>query len=303
MARSMGAPPRVTLEALPLRSHEGVRDLVARLAAIPGVAAVALGGSHARGRARPDSDVDLGVYYAEAQPFAIAEIRALAEAANDRPGPVVSDLQEWGPWVDGGAWLTVGGGRVDLLYRSFERLERTCADAEAGRYEVHWAQQPPFGYWSGTQLGELAICEPLFDRDGRLAALKRRVEVYPEALRRAVVADQLWQVDFGIAAFARKLAERGEVYPTAGCLTRFAFQLVLALFACNRAWLVNDKTAIAEVAGFEQAPRDFGPRVEAVLARPGATAAELSASVEAIARLWRETTALCGGYEPRYLLP
>ena len=290
------------LEALAPERREPVRDLVGRLATVPGVAAVALGGSHARGRARRDSDVDLGVYYSEAQPFAIEAIRALADSANDRPGAVVSAFYEWGPWVNGGAWLTLGGARVDLLYRSFEHLERVCTDAEAGRYEIHWPQQPPFGFWSGTHLGELAICVPLFERDGRLAALRRRVEVYPEALRRAVVADQLWQVEFGLSAFARKMAARGEVYATAGCLTRFAFQLVLALFACNRVWFVNDKTALAEVAGFEHAPREFGPRVEAILARPGTTAAELSASVEAIARLWREAVALCADYEAKYRL-
>jgi len=293
----------VTLEALAPERRARVRDLVSSLAAIPGVAALALGGSHARGRARPDSDVDLGVYYSEAEPFAIEAIRALAESANDSRGPVVSDFYEWGPWVNGGAWLTVGGERVDLLYRSFEQLERVCADAEGGRYEIHWPQQPPFGYWSGTQLGELAICAPLFERDGRLAALKRRALVYPEALRRAVVADQLWQVEFGLAAFARKMAARGEVYGTAACLARFAFQLVLALFAWNRVWLVNDKTALAEIAAFEQAPRDFGRRVEAILARPGATAAELSASVEAMTRLWREAAALCASYAAKYRPP
>lgn len=37
--------------------------LLPRLVALPGVLAVALGGSRARGTHRPDSDWDLGVYY------------------------------------------------------------------------------------------------------------------------------------------------------------------------------------------------------------------------------------------------
>jgi predicted nucleotidyltransferase len=56
------------------------RDLIAslarRLVQIPGMAAVVLGGSYARGRAQPDSDLDLGLFYSEAAPFEIDAVRA-----------------------------------------------------------------------------------------------------------------------------------------------------------------------------------------------------------------------------------
>ena len=112
--------------------------------AIRGIQAVVLGGSHARGRAQPGSDIDLGLLYSEAAPFLIQNIRELAEAVNDTPRPVVTEFYGWGPWVNGGAWLTVGGQRVDFVYRSLEHLGRVIADAEAGRYELDYAQQPPF---------------------------------------------------------------------------------------------------------------------------------------------------------------
>jgi predicted nucleotidyltransferase len=286
------------------RQEHVVRRLVEELATLPGVLAVALGGSRARGRARADSDVDLGILYAEAAPFDPAALRALADGWNDRPDPVVTDFHAWGPYVNGGAWLTVEGERVDLLYRSVEHLERVLADAEAGRHTVHHGQQPPFGFWSGTAAAELAIALPLHDPAGRLAALKKRAERFPEALRRAVASDGLWAVEFGLRAFAPKLAAAGDVYGSAGCLTRFAHQLVLVLFALNRAWLVNDKTALAEIADFALAPERFGERVTAVLARPGATPAELAASFRAFAELLRETAALAGPlYAPRFALP
>jgi predicted nucleotidyltransferase len=284
--------------------RELVLSVLKRLAAICGIKTVVLGGSHARGRAQPGSDIDLGILYSEAAPFSIQSLRELAEVVNDTSGPVVSDFYEWGPWINGGAWLTIGGQRVDLLYRSLEHLERVLAEAEAGRYELHYAQQPPFGFFSGTYLGEIGVCIPLFDPEGWVDGLKRRVAGYPEALRRAVVQDCLWAAELGLAAFARKFAVRCDSFGTAACLTRAVNQLVLALFALNRQYLINDKTVLEEVAEFERAPREFGPRVRKTLAHLGASSAELVAAVESITRLVRETVELTDGlYQARYALP
>lgn len=284
------------------RQRALVDDLARRLMAIDGVAAVVLGGSYARGRARPESDIDLGVLYSDGAPFAIDAIRALAAAVNDIADPVVANFYEWGPWVNGGAWLSVRGQRVDLLYRSVEHLERAIADAEAGRWELHFGQQAPFGFFSATYLGELAVCLPLADPAGRVSELKRRVATYPEALRTAVVRDALWQAEFSLSAFARTFAKRGDVYGTVGCLARTAFHLVLALFALNRIHLLNDKTAVEEIAAFPRAPLVFGPRVERILSHAGASAAALETSVDAMLELCRETAGLSDGlYTPRRL--
>ena len=283
---------------------ELVSSLAHRLGAIPGIKAVVLGGSHARGRARLGSDIDLYIFYSEAAPFSIHSIRELAEAINDTPGPVVTDFFGWGPWVNGGAWLTINGQRVDFVYRSLEHVERVIAEAEAGRYEVHYAQQPPFGFVSVAYLGEVVVCIPLFDPEGRLEVLKRQVADYPEALRQAVVQDYLWQAELGLAAFAQKFAGRAGPYGTAACLTRAVNQLLLALFALNRKYLMDDKTALAEVAEFERAPREFGQRVQQTLGHLGTSPEELSAAVESIAQLFRETVELTDGlYQPRFTLP
>jgi predicted nucleotidyltransferase len=284
--------------------RELVSSLAQRLGAIRGVRAVVLGGSYARGRAQPGSDIDLGLLYSEATPFSIQSIRELAEAVNDTPGPVVTDFYGWGPWVNGGAWLTIGGQRVDFLYRSIEHLERVIADGQAGRYELHYLQQPPFGFFSATYLGEVAVCVPLFDPEGRLDVLKRRVADYPEALRQAVVRDYLFMAEFTLTAFAPKVAARCDTYGTAACLARAVNELVLALFALNRKYPINDKTALAEVAEFERAPREFGPRVQKTLAHLGASPAELVAAVENVAQLFRESLDLTEGlYQPHFTLP
>ena len=292
------------MKQLTPEQRELVSSLAQRLGTIRGIRAVVLGGSHARGRARPESDIDLGLLYSETAPFSIQSVRELAEAVNDTAGPVVTDFYGWGPWVNGGAWLTIGGQRVDFIYRNLEHLERGITEAEAGRYELHYLQQPPFGFFSGTYLGEIAVCIPLFDPEARLDGLKRRVAAYPDALRRAVVQDFLFMAEFTLTAFAPKVAARSDTYETAACLTRAVNELVMALFALNRKYPINDKTALAEVAKFERVPREFGPRVQKSLAHLGASPGELVAAVGSIAQLLRETVELTGGlYQPRYPLP
>lgn len=292
------------MHQLSVEQRELVLALANRLGALRGVRAVVLGGSYARGRARPGSDIDLGLLYSEASPFSIQSLRELAEGINDTPNPVVTGFYEWGPWVNGGAWLKVRGQRVDFVYRSLEHVERVIGDAEAGRYELDYAQQPPFGFFSGTYLGEVAECVPLVDPERRLEVLKPRVAVYPEALRRNLVQDYLWAAEFGLAAFAAKFAARGDTFGTAGCLTRVVHQLVLVLFALNRRYPLNDKTALAEVAEWECAPRGFTPRVQALLANLGTSEVELVAAVDGVAKVVRETIELATElYQPRFSLP
>jgi predicted nucleotidyltransferase len=94
---------------------ELAESVAERLGRIEGVAAVALRGSRARGDAGADSDVDLGIYYRSGRRPPLAALRRLAEEL-DRSRPItVTAVGEWGPWVDGGAWLRIGEQRVDWL--------------------------------------------------------------------------------------------------------------------------------------------------------------------------------------------
>src|SRR5687767_7735140 len=73
---------------------------------VPGVVAVTLGGSRAGGVIHPDSDWDFGLYYRDT-------IRADDVRGLGFDGTVV-EPGAWGRLVNGGAWLTVEGQRVDL---------------------------------------------------------------------------------------------------------------------------------------------------------------------------------------------
>lgn len=291
------------MQALSASQKTILSEVVDALSGIDGVQAVALGGSHARGLARPDSDLDVGIYYRAGAPFSVATVRSIAAELNDAPDPVVTDIGEWGPWVDGGAWLTIRGQRVDLLYRSVERIDRVILDAEQGRHELHFGQQPPFGFFGPTYLGEVAVAVPYLDPDGVLASFKERVAQYPDPLRRAVIQDYLWAAEFGLTAFAPKFAHLGDAYGTVGCLARSVHHLTLVLFALNRVYLLNDKTALLEIERFALAPSSFRARVQALLGQAGETADALQSSVGRAQALFRETAELAGDLYRRNRLP
>jgi hypothetical protein len=193
---------------------------------------------------------------------------------------------------------------VDFIYRSMEHVERVIADAQAGRFETDYPQQPPFGFFGPTYLGEIEICIPLHDPERRIDALKKRVTPYPEQLRRAVVQDYLWQAEFALSAFAQKVAVRGDTYGTASCLTRAVNQLTLVLFALNGKYLLNDKTVLSEISEFSQAPAEFESRVQKALSQLGTSPEKLFDAVQNVEQLFRETAKLAADlYRPRFTFP
>ena len=102
-------------------------------------------------------------------------IRAAASGLSDGTPPTVTGFYEWGPWVNGGAWISTPRGKVDFLYRSLEHVERTVEEARRGIMRRHFEQQPAYGFYSVIYLAEISICVPLHDPDGRIRKLKERM--------------------------------------------------------------------------------------------------------------------------------
>src|SRR5690349_19248811 len=140
--------------------EQALSDLADRLIQVPGVVAVVLGGSRARGTHRPDSDVDLGLYYRGE--LGVADLWRLAEEATGTPTDVTPP-GGWGPWVNGGGWLTIDGWRVDWIYRDLDRVHQVVRDCQAGNFEVGVQPGHPLGFYSHSYAGEIAFCKVLAD--------------------------------------------------------------------------------------------------------------------------------------------
>jgi predicted nucleotidyltransferase len=107
-----------------------ITNFVNDLSTIQNIQAIVLGGSHATGRAHENSDIDLGIYYQNDIAFSIEDIRKIAIKYAKNNTPVVVDFYEWGPWVNGGAWIETEVGKIDILYRNIDQVENVINEAK-----------------------------------------------------------------------------------------------------------------------------------------------------------------------------
>jgi hypothetical protein len=268
---------------------------------VPDIVAVVLGGSYARGLARPDSDIDIGLYYREKLPFSVDRVRSVAESICT-PGtvPVVTQPYDWGPWVNGGAWIQTPVGKVDFLYRNLDQVERVIEEGRRGIWRHDYDQQPPYGFRSVVYFGETHFSVPLHDPEGEIARLKTAVARYPQLLKNRIVKDSLWNVEFSLR-ICHSFEDAADTCNATGCMTRVAHFLTHALFALNEEYFLSDKYAVLLLDQFEKRPREFTRRLAAVLSKPGGNPAELRKSSELLSELWLETVELTNGtYTPRF---
>lgn len=290
----------VNLVNLPKDKQTLLSRVTSLLSQTRNLAALALGGSYASGRQTTHSDLDLGLYYRESSPYSTDDIAGVARALSANTPPIVTEFYKWGPWVNGGAWIHTPGGKVDFLYRNIDQVERTIENAQQGRIEHHYGQQPPHGFYSVIYLAETAVAIPLFDPNGEIRQLKQRIDPYPEALRHRVLDQALWSAEFTLQA-AYSAATACDVYTTVGCITRISADLTQALFALNREYFLTDKRLASILATFDLLPPDYVGTMNRILGNPGEDSKRLTASVNDLHGLWKGIIALTNGmYRSHY---
>jgi hypothetical protein len=248
--------------------------LVSELSTVPGARAIALGGSRAFGTASEHSDYDLGVYYDANVGLDIDALRAVAVSLDDSgPGATVTPIGGWGPWINGGGWLTIRGQPVDVLYRDLTRIRRVIDECRAGEFGRYYQPGHPHAFITTIYLGEIAYNRPLWDPQGDLKQLKILTDPYPPALANSMMEYFLFEAKFSLENASKSL-HRNDVNYLAGCCFRCVACLCQVVFALNGKYLVNEKGAVACVEQFACRPTDFGNRVTAGYRQVGSGAPE-----------------------------
>lgn len=204
---------------------DAIAALVDELAAMPGVAGVALGGSRATGDADAASDWDLAVYYRDALDASAVAARGELHA----PG-------SWGRIMNGGAWLDVAGAKVDVLLRDLEVALHWSDRAAEGIYEV----DALIGYVAGVPTYSL-LAERAVGRTLR-GSLPPTGE-FPERL--AAIAPERWRFHRRFSLMhARMRAARGDVVGAVGQVAKAIVEEAHAVLCERREWVLNEKRII-----------------------------------------------------------
>jgi hypothetical protein len=270
----------------PTDLDEVVDLLVPRLWEVVGVKAVAVLGEHGSGLARSDADREVLVLYRDALPLDTRMLRDMVDNVNDTVGLHVTDLGGWGPWMNGGAQLTIGRQRVDLLYRSIDRYDHAITQAQDGHAEHDWLQLPPYGFPSVSYLGEIDLATVILDPKEEFHDLKERVRPYPLLLKRNLITGFLWGAQHTLDSI-RLSAARNDVFAAMGGLTRAAAMLSFAIYAMNERYYVADRGALDVMATFAVIPPHCHARIHDALREP-----HLPGAVEQLNSLIEETRRL-----------
>lgn len=211
--------------------QEFILKTAERLASLPNVRAVSLGGSRAQGTSRPESDWDFGVYYRAG--FDPEDLRAVGWAG------YVSAVGEWGGRVfNGGAWLTIEGRRSDIHYRDMVVVEREIDRAQTGEFSIEPLMFHLAGIPTYLVVAELALNRVLHGDLPRPA--------YPDALCR-VASDRWWDRAARTFSYAIDMhAEAGRVTQFAGLVSQAVAQSAHAVLAARAQWATNEKLLITQ---------------------------------------------------------
>lgn len=269
-----------------------INNIVQRLQTVDGIVAIVLGGSRASGTHRPTSDIDLGLYYDPTAPFDLVALRQIAVELDDlHREDVITELGGWGPWINGGGWLTIQSQPVDLIYRDLTKVTSIIDQCCAGQVEIAYQPGHPHGFVTSIYMAEIAYCQPLWDPTGVVAALKTKCDPYPAALRQGSLYRFWWEVDFSLKV-AQKATGRGDASYVAGCCYRAVACLIQSLFALNGHYLMNEKGAVQLASAFPITIPNLQQRIEAAFASLDADPAALDHAIETLAEIEQECAAL-----------
>jgi len=213
-----------------------------------GNGAVALAGSRGKGRSDTQSDYDFRVY---------------AHAYR----PELKQTEQWNRFEAAMRGWQSRGIRMDGIWmRSYAGVERELESWLNGTAVPKNFEWTIWGYHLPTDLATQQIVN---DPAGTLSGWKRRLAVYPEPLRQAMLAQysqvlRYWASDYH---YESKVVRRDLVF-LVGLAGKLANAILQVVFALNRTYYPGDGWNLPMAAELPLLPPDFLSRMASIL-EPG----------------------------------
>ena len=267
------------------QAPEGIPDETARIVAvvgqIPGVVAIAQGGSVNAGLGDSASDLDFHVYWEP--PLALAAERTVRLAALADPGSV------W-PGEGTSSWLledhfALAGRAIELIYIRMADVHNEVAVA----YRDGFAEE---GFTTG-RLFCFAHDRIVHDLTGALGTQQSQLRAsYPDALRRAVIRRQTARLALYLGQL-RTGQQRADLLYAQQIRTKLQNVFFDLLFAVNRQYHPGEKRLLTYAARCPLRPPDFTERWERVARLP----ADAPALVDELGTLAAELCAMATAHD------
>jgi hypothetical protein len=264
-----------------------VRELVPLVRGFTaGPAAIALGGSHAKGSGDALSDLDVYLFADAVLPARLRDGR-VTDALGAGAG-----VQSWGgdePFVQGGTDFLYRGLRVECWLRRVDEVERTIEAALRGEIRREYSGWAVMGFYGHVALADVHTLRIVEDPLGTLARWKAAVAGYPEALRRALIGRFLAQASSwpGNPHYASAV-ERDDVIYASAIVQQVTEAVIQVVFALNRAYFPGEKMLGERLEALPIRPADLAARLRGLLTCAGGLRAqhrELGTLVAETARL------------------
>jgi predicted nucleotidyltransferase len=267
-------------EPVSVKPTSPMPTVVEKLSAVPGVVAIALCGSRARGSATPTSDFDVMVFSdtkgstdKDKMAKALAELGPINEKSIQKPVPD----------------FIVEGHKVELFFRYVDQFAAEVARSKTGQFKRSFNPLHTLGFVSTVVVSYLAYCKPLWDPDGKLQRLIDSVHPYPEPLRKKMIDTFLTDAKLTLMQ-AQKVRSVQDLVYLIGIYGRMMPSWSMVLFAANRRYPIIDKDQRSLVPALPNVPQNFEFRRKSILR--ALAAGELKEALEEANKLHTEVAAV-----------
>ena len=244
-----------------------INKIVTQLSNVKGVISIALGGSHSRHEATDTSDYDIGLYFDKNEIDLSRLHEVLKNLDDNHEQNILSTPGTWGPWINGGSWLTVDNTPVDILLREVNKVKEVIDDCLHGIITIDYQCGHPFGFVNSIYAAETHYCIPLWqDSNNPLTALKDYLHshgCYPPKMKLSIIKKFLWEARFSLDC-GYKPALRGDFNYAIGSVFRAIYSWIEVLYATNEVYMMNEKGTVRQSDRLNFKPQDMELRIKEV---------------------------------------